>query len=227
MASFLGIGIGILLGRRRQLDTIAIFPVLLPVRRRADHQPRAERPGPLDRRAVLRPRREPGRGRELPRPADRVRARHRADGHAGDPARSPAPLDAAAGGVRLGHRRLDARHRRVHDRCRPPAPRRSCGSRWRRSSSSSWSAAGGSRSCSASRPRRRWRSSSCSLPAPRPAARSGRRTTGSTPTSPRTASCTSTSTASPTRRSTRSMPPRSSSTTSSTSGSRIGRTTRS
>ncbi|HXG26919.1 MAG TPA: hypothetical protein VNL94_08750 [Candidatus Binatia bacterium] len=31
MASFLGIGIGILLGRRRNLDTIAIFPVLLAV----------------------------------------------------------------------------------------------------------------------------------------------------------------------------------------------------
>ncbi|HET9851012.1 MAG TPA: hypothetical protein VFP56_00735 [Candidatus Limnocylindrales bacterium] len=31
MASFLGIGIGILLGRRRALDTIAIFPVLLAV----------------------------------------------------------------------------------------------------------------------------------------------------------------------------------------------------
>src|SRR5215211_4296289 len=31
MASFLGIGIGILLGRRRSLDTIAIFPVLLVV----------------------------------------------------------------------------------------------------------------------------------------------------------------------------------------------------
>ena len=31
MASFLGIGIGILLGRRRQLDTIAIFPVLLVI----------------------------------------------------------------------------------------------------------------------------------------------------------------------------------------------------
>src|SRR4029079_14479033 len=29
MASFLGIGLGILLGRRRALDTIAIFPVLL------------------------------------------------------------------------------------------------------------------------------------------------------------------------------------------------------
>ena len=31
MASFLGIGIGILLGRRRSLDTIAIFPVLLAI----------------------------------------------------------------------------------------------------------------------------------------------------------------------------------------------------
>ena len=31
MASFLGIGIGILLGRRRNLDTIAIFPVLLAI----------------------------------------------------------------------------------------------------------------------------------------------------------------------------------------------------
>jgi hypothetical protein len=31
MASFLGIGIGILLGRRRSLDTIAIFPVLLVI----------------------------------------------------------------------------------------------------------------------------------------------------------------------------------------------------
>jgi hypothetical protein len=31
MASFLGIGIGILLGRRRALDTIAIFPVLLAI----------------------------------------------------------------------------------------------------------------------------------------------------------------------------------------------------
>jgi Spermine/spermidine synthase domain len=31
MASFLGIGIGILLGRRRDLDTIAIFPILLVV----------------------------------------------------------------------------------------------------------------------------------------------------------------------------------------------------
>src|SRR5262249_38166065 len=29
MASFLGIGIGILLGRRRELDTVAIFPILL------------------------------------------------------------------------------------------------------------------------------------------------------------------------------------------------------
>src|SRR6185369_1916271 len=29
MASFLGIGIGILLGRRRSLDTIALFPILL------------------------------------------------------------------------------------------------------------------------------------------------------------------------------------------------------
>src|SRR3954470_1563205 len=29
MASFLGIGIGILLGRRRSLDTIAIFPLFL------------------------------------------------------------------------------------------------------------------------------------------------------------------------------------------------------
>src|SRR5215208_3267888 len=31
MASFLGIGLGILLGRRRALDTIAIFPVLLAI----------------------------------------------------------------------------------------------------------------------------------------------------------------------------------------------------
>jgi hypothetical protein len=31
MASFLGIGIGILLGRRRELDTISIFPILLVV----------------------------------------------------------------------------------------------------------------------------------------------------------------------------------------------------
>ena len=31
MASFLGIGIGILLGRGRSLDTIAIFPVLLAI----------------------------------------------------------------------------------------------------------------------------------------------------------------------------------------------------
>ena len=31
MASFLGIGLGILLGRRKALDTIAIFPVLLAI----------------------------------------------------------------------------------------------------------------------------------------------------------------------------------------------------
>src|SRR3954471_18074941 len=31
MASFLGIGIGLLLGRRRELDTVAIFPILLLV----------------------------------------------------------------------------------------------------------------------------------------------------------------------------------------------------
>ena len=37
MASFLGIGIGLLLGRRRRLDTIAIFPILLRRRRRAHH----------------------------------------------------------------------------------------------------------------------------------------------------------------------------------------------
>ena len=37
MASFLGIGIGLLLGRRRKLDTIAIFPILLRRRRRAHH----------------------------------------------------------------------------------------------------------------------------------------------------------------------------------------------
>ncbi|MEO5705270.1 MAG: hypothetical protein ABIR64_09830, partial [Candidatus Limnocylindrales bacterium] len=29
MASFLGIGIGILLGRRRSFDTVALFPILL------------------------------------------------------------------------------------------------------------------------------------------------------------------------------------------------------
>src|SRR5690349_6844968 len=29
MASFLGIGIGLLLGRRRELNTVAIFPILL------------------------------------------------------------------------------------------------------------------------------------------------------------------------------------------------------
>ena len=31
MASFLGIGIGILLGRRRQMDSIAVFPILLVI----------------------------------------------------------------------------------------------------------------------------------------------------------------------------------------------------
>jgi hypothetical protein len=90
---------------------VAIFPILLLVGRRLITK--LELNVQVDRRrAVLRPRREPGRGRELPGAADRVRAGHRADGLARDPARPVAAFDAAAAGLRVGHHRLDARHRR-------------------------------------------------------------------------------------------------------------------
>src|SRR5579862_721752 len=82
-------------------------------RRRARHDDPAERPDPLIERALLRPRRIDGRGRELPGPAVRVRARDGRDGEPGPAPRPAAPVDAAAAGLRLRHRRLDARHRRL------------------------------------------------------------------------------------------------------------------
>ena len=98
MASFLGIGIGILLGRRRSLDTIAIFPVLLAIvvwlitdlelNVQIDSTDELffglAESGAADVNFLVLP--------------VRVRAGHGAHGSAGDPARSPAPLDAAARG---------------------------------------------------------------------------------------------------------------------------------
>ena len=133
MASFLGIGIGILWGRNPNRITLPIFWTAPAGRHRPRHDWPGEHPAAVTGRDLLRPQRELDRGRrQLPRPARARGARRAAHGGSGDPARRPAQVDAAAAGVHVGHRRVDGGHRRLHGALRArdgadrlvPGPRR-------------------------------------------------------------------------------------------------------
>ena len=122
MASFLGIGLGILLGTQREADRAAAFRA--PAARRDDpgRDRSSEHPAHVPGRDLLRPQREQGSRRQLHRAAGDGGPGGTPDGRAGHPTGSAAHVDATAAGVRHRHRRFDGRDRRIHGTVRPGHP---------------------------------------------------------------------------------------------------------
>ena len=139
IASFLGIGLGILIGRKGFNPRISPFAILLAAVVIYVFNVPAQRPDQVGRRAVLRPRREQRRRPELPDPAADRRPGRRAAGDAGTATRAAAQEHAAAQGVRDRHHRLARRHRQRSRSCLRSGPTRrlvhgrTCSSSWRSS----------------------------------------------------------------------------------------------
>ena len=130
IAIFLGIGLGILLGRKR-LEPACRRPSPCCSRASSLVRPvlQAQRADQVVRRAVLRPRREPRGGRQLPDPAAHRRARRRRSWR-----RSHCRLGRCSRACRRSRRTPStspARSRAspASRSCRRWAPTRSCGSR--------------------------------------------------------------------------------------------------